>query len=859
MKTISISQWVAAAVNHVAASRQSAAIFCPRRNPFRVENLFACLPRVAARRANPGLSAAIPLGLKERGIYAASMFQLLRVQKILTLRNVFTLMRPEGRAPLAFATILFFALLFTTSTHAQITNLNLGNLAPGESVTVTYEVTINNTLPPTLQGITNQAVVSATNAAPANSDDPKTGALLDPTVTPLVVTPFAATVAATGVSAQSATLNGLVFPGGDVAGYYFEYWTNVANELRTMTNILAASFATSAVNATVSGLLPNTVYQFRVLATNSLGLVGGSYLSLTTTVFSITQQPVNSGACVGSTAQFSVGVNAPGTGTYQWQRRNPGAAPGAFNNIGGATSSIYNTPIMTAADDDAAYRVIVSAPGTNITSSEALLSVIAIGSPTVTYDFNSGLPPNTAVYGSSFVSSGLLELNPNVMSQSGAFLMPDLAPGRLVRGFVANFKVRMIRGGAENGDGFSFNWATDLPNSIYATGEEGEGSGLRVCFDTYNNGLSEAPAIDVKWGTNVLGHYLTSNAFLPGIANDFADVSIRLNTDGTLDVTYRCVPIFTRLIVTNYAPLISARFGLGSRAGAAFESHSIDDLALQLFVDPTNGVPRITSVKTNGSGGLSIIGTGTPGATLALNAATNPAGATNWTFRATVVPNGSGVFSFNEPNISSPPYRFYKLGSVPQLPPNLVTWWRAESNYLDSFGGNHGASTNLGFTAGQRGQAFNFNGTNSAMNIGGSAIPIPWTAAFWVKRQDAVGTSAALLTDVSTGLKLEQAGGLRRVGFTQFGVLNYSFNYVVPTNTWTHLTFVGRAGGTVLYTNGVAADTNAATINLPLGVMGALGGGTGDPLKAVVDEATIFNRALTPAEIQQVINATRGP
>lgn len=81
----------------------------------------------------------------------------------------------------------------------------------------------------------------------------------------------------------------------------------------------------------------------------------------------------------------------------------------------------------------------------------------------------------------------------------------------------------------------------------------------------------------------------------------------------------------------------------------------------------------------------------------------------------------------------------------------------------------------------------------------------------------------------------------------------------MPTNTWTHLIFVSRAGGTVLYTNGVVVETNAATINLPLGVMGALGGGTGDQLRALIDETTIFNRALTPAEIQQVINATRGP
>src|SRR6185369_12139461 len=105
-----------------------------------------------------------------------------------------------------------------------------------------------------------------------------------------------------------------------------------------------------------------------------------------------------------------------------------------------------------------------------------------------------------------------LELNSNAGDQAGSFLTPDLAPGRLVRGFTALFKVRIISG---NGyaDGFSFNWATNLPT---VQDEEGAGSGLRICFDTYDNGANEGPSIDVKWGTNILGHYLTNNNFLPG-------------------------------------------------------------------------------------------------------------------------------------------------------------------------------------------------------------------------------------------------------------------------------------------------------------------------------------------------------
>lgn len=84
------------------------------------------------------------------------------------------------------------------------------------------------------------------------------------------------------------------------------------------------------------------------------------------------------------------------------------------------------------------------------------------------------------------------------------------------------------------------------------------------------------------------------------------------------------------------------------------------------------------------------------------------------------------------------------------------------------------------------------------------------------------------------------------------------FNYVVPPNLWIHLALISAAGGTTLYVNGLAQETHPVTINLPRGVMGSLSGG-GDRLNGLLDETALFNRELTPAEIQQVLNATRGP
>ena len=66
-------------------------------------------------------------------------------------------------------------------------NLNIGTLPAGESVTITFKVTINNPLSPTnATQVANQGTVSGSNFGSIVTDDPDTGALNDPTVTPVV-------------------------------------------------------------------------------------------------------------------------------------------------------------------------------------------------------------------------------------------------------------------------------------------------------------------------------------------------------------------------------------------------------------------------------------------------------------------------------------------------------------------------------------------------------------------------------------------------------------------------------------------------------------------------------------------------
>ena len=190
-------------------------------------------------------------------------------------------------------------------------------------------------------------------------------------------------------------------------------------------------------------------------------------------------------------------------------------------------------------------------------------------------------------------------------------------------------------------------------------------------------------------------------------------------------------------------------------------------------------------------------------------------------------------------------------------PPGLVNWWRAENSGADSAGTNHGTLLNgTTYAVGRVGNAFNFDGTNGVVILNSTNLPPPWTAEFWVFRHASPEDSAVLLSSSNAALKLEQYPNTKRVGITTWGVQDYSYNYTAPTNVWTHLVFVGNAGSTALYTNGVLHGSLAVGISLPRTTMGRdVTNRYNKALKGLLDETSVYNRALTPGEILALYNA----
>jgi hypothetical protein len=121
-------------------------------------------------------------------------------------------------------------------------------------------------------------------------------------------------------------------------------------------------------------------YTFHAVATDDDGATRASMpvtikVDPAPDVFGLLSQPADQSAATGGTVTFSVTTTPVGTITYQWQ----------FNgtDIPGATSSELVLVNLTAGDAGS-YRVIVSTGGVNITSDEAVLTVL--DAPVVTDD-----------------------------------------------------------------------------------------------------------------------------------------------------------------------------------------------------------------------------------------------------------------------------------------------------------------------------------------------------------------------------------------------------------------------------------------------------------------------------------------
>ncbi len=213
-------------------------------------------------------------------------------------------------------------------------------------------------------------------------------------------------------------------------------------------------------------------------------------------------------------------------------------------------------------------------------------------------------------------------------------------------------------------------------------------------------------------------------------------------------------------------------------------------------------------------------------------------------------------------------------------PSGLVNWWKGDSNANDSIGTSGGTVTGtVSYSTGEVGSAFAFVngkvnfGTNTA-NFGTNSFTVEFwlkttaqvsesfemavmekrpacnaTLSFWGMRMGGAGTGGKLIVEASSNAAQNQQSIMA--------------NKLINDGVWHHVAFTRFFGTMSLYLDGTLniSQTNPATVYLSNAVGFVVGQGVcsccsgTQPFSGFMDELSIYNRALSAAEILSVYNA----
>ncbi len=233
------------------------------------------------------------------------------------------------------------------------------------------------------------------------------------------------------------------------------------------------------------------------------------------------------------------------------------------------------------------------------------------------------------------------------------------------------------------------------------------------------------------------------------------------------------------------------------------------------------------------------------------------------------------------------PGRVFKLdlshlvGCVP-APPGLVSWWPADGNAKDIVASNDGTlEGSVSFGTGVAGQAFSFDGTDSAVETSATSVmnTLPFTVAAWVNpgfRTDGTSPTGFGTVFPNNAISNDNPGnygnGFGVNVFPGGSELTVEFEdgfRAVPAvsftaGQWTHVAVVYTSGNYKAYVNGQLVDDfsfGQGTLDganfIRIGKHNDDAGtyGTRRFFLGLIDEAQVYNRTLTLSEVQGIFNA----
>jgi len=213
--------------------------------------------------------------------------------------------------------------------------------------------------------------------------------------------------------------------------------------------------------------------------------------------------------------------------------------------------------------------------------------------------------------------------------------------------------------------------------------------------------------------------------------------------------------------------------------------------------------------------------------------------------------------------------------ACPGAPDGMVAWWRGEGNPSDYAGTNDAAFEGIsGYAPGEVGQAFAFDGLTSYLTVANSPLwalgTSDFSIEFWANFASVVpsdmagdGSTVFIAHNEGSGARnkwLFGFGGQRLYLYVRSSTLAPLFlaqaSFDPVTNRWYHLGLTKASGVYRTYVDG--AQLSAETNNLPVPVANApltIGQTQGLFMDGLLDEISLYNRALGTSEIQSIYQA----
>lgn len=200
------------------------------------------------------------------------------------------------------------------------------------------------------------------------------------------------------------------------------------------------------------------------------------------------------------------------------------------------------------------------------------------------------------------------------------------------------------------------------------------------------------------------------------------------------------------------------------------------------------------------------------------------------------------------------------------LPSGAISWFKGEGNGNDSVGSNNATLNGMSFTAGEVGQAFTYNGTTDYFTIPAGTLPTGSSARtieMWVHP-----TSSSWTADThplfETGTSIDHMFAIDfdtypNLQFYTYGPGDHTFSTGLTAGhetDWLHLALTYDGSTLTIYANGTSVYSTSIALTTTSNLL-RIGGATAVAGKfdGQVDEVTIYNRALSGAEVSGIYSA----